>query len=66
MSEHSAQRKTIACPDKTRPRGVRVETYCGLHGAGEKACKRYSERTDSAEQVARDMLADFKEASSER
>ena len=31
----------------------------GLHGAGERACKRYSERTDSAEQVARDMLADL-------
>lgn len=27
----------------------------GLHGAGEAACKRYSERPDSVEQVARDM-----------
>lgn len=29
MSEHSAQRKTITYPDKTKPCGVRVETYCG-------------------------------------
>lgn len=28
MSEHSAQRKTITCHDETKPRGVRVVTYC--------------------------------------
>ena len=46
--------------------GLRNIVYCettnpnantaGLHGAGEAACKRYSERPDSVEQVAIDAV----------
>lgn len=55
--------------------GLRNIVYCettnpnantaGLHGAGEKACKRYSERTDSIEQVARDAVSLLEECWSE-